>query len=110
MFFFFFFFFKCWHPCGVHLKFIVHNSYFHVISDEWALHNKSCNYFNILDGPPQSWDDEPAIFSILLGETEHMSCHFGSWVWVLVMSHPPSSWVSKDYSSNFHDMVVPPEK
>ena len=33
-----------------------------------------------------------------------MSCRLGVWSESFVMSHPPSSWVSKDYSSNFHDM------
>ena len=33
-----------------------------------------------------------------------MSCHLGVGSESFVLSHPSSSWVSKDYSSAFHDM------
>ena len=35
------------HLLGVYFKFIVPNSYFHVLSDEWALHSKTCNLSNV---------------------------------------------------------------
>ena len=32
---------------GVYLKFIVHIKYFHLLSNEWTLYNKSCNFSNV---------------------------------------------------------------
>ena len=38
-----------------------------LLNDEWALYNNRAVLFKCSDGPPQSWDDDPANFSILLG-------------------------------------------
>ena len=60
------------------LKFIVvHISYFHILSNDWALYNNKAATFQCLDGLPLSCCLEPAKSSIQLEETEHMSCHLG---------------------------------
>ena len=58
---------------GLVLSLLYTRHIFPYISDVLALHTIRAATFQCLDGPPQSWDDEPAIFSILLGESEHMS-------------------------------------
>ena len=95
------FFFKCWHTCGVYLKFIglsyIHSSlillYIGIINSTRAV-----NFLSIFR----------CSSSPVVRRDRAMSCHLGVDLESFVMSHPPSSLVSKDYSSNFHDMGVPP--
>ena len=68
--------FKGWHPCGVHLKYIYIKSHISTYKKCGGFKKQSCNNFKTADGLPPPWDDEPAIFFVWLGKSEHMSWQF----------------------------------